>query len=203
MTADRSSIQAIVLAAGAGSRFGGAKLLAPWRGRSLVCASVEAALAAPVDEVIVVLGCDAALVAQALQSGPEAARLRIAVAEDWAQGLAASLRAGLAALPKTSKGCLIFLGDMPATPCDLPSRLVAALTDGAIAAQPEFEGAPAHPVALSAALYPALRALEGDAGAGRLLRTLDGVVRLKTGDPGAVFDIDVADDLSDAAPFRP
>jgi molybdenum cofactor cytidylyltransferase len=183
------SRQAIVLAAGAGTRFGGGKLLADWRGRPLVLAAVETALAAPVEAVIVVLGCEAKRVAKVL-AGVTDARLRLVVADDWADGLSASLRAGVANLPADSAGFLLFLGDMPLIPPDLPPKVLAALENGAPAVQPLHGETPAHPVGFSAALYGELSRLSGDAGAGALLRARPDVVRLSCGEVGAVFDID-------------
>jgi molybdenum cofactor cytidylyltransferase len=183
------SRQAIVLAAGAGSRFGGGKLLADWRGRPLVLAAVETALAAPVEAVIVVLGCEAERVAGVLAAVGDP-RLRLVVADDWADGLSASLRAGVANLPADSAGFLLFLGDMPLIPPDLPPKVLAALESGASAVQPLHGETPAHPVGFSAALYGELSRLSGDAGAGALLRARPGVVRLCCGEAGAVFDVD-------------
>lgn len=186
--------QAVVLAAGAARRFGGGKLLASWRGRPLVAAAVESALASPVDEVIVVLGCDAGPIAAALASlaGP---RLRFARAQDWEEGLAASLRAGVASLPPNSRGFLLFLGDMPAIPAALPARVLTELMKGAPAVQPQRGTKPGHPVGFSRDLYEALSALSGDTGAGALLRARADVVRLPVDDPGSVLDIDHPDDL--------
>jgi molybdenum cofactor cytidylyltransferase len=193
------SRHAIVLAAGAGVRFGGAKLLAPFDGRPLVHAAVAAALATPVEQVIVVLGCDAAAVAAAVGPWPDP-RLALVVANDWEEGLAASLRAGVRGLPPSSAGCLVFLGDMPLIPPGLSAQVLAALAAGAPAVQPRHQGRPAHPVGFSSALYPELLALTGDAGAGALLRGRSDVVQLEADDPGAVFDIDRPGDLERAAP---
>ncbi len=183
------SRQAIVLAAGAGSRFGGGKLLADWRGRPLVLAAVEAALAAPVDGVIVVLGCEAPRVAAVLTALTDA-RLRLVIADDWAEGLSASLRAGVKSLPPDSTGFLLFLGDMPLIPSDLPRKVLSALDGGAPAVQPFHGETPAHPVGFAAALYGELQQLSGDAGAGALLRATPGVVRLPGAEAGASFDVD-------------
>jgi molybdenum cofactor cytidylyltransferase len=192
------SREAIVLAAGAGSRFGGGKLLADWRGRPLVLAAVEAALAAPVDAVIVVLGCEASRVAAALTALADA-RLRLVVADEWAQGLSASLRAGVKSLPPDSTGFLLFLSDMPLIPSDLPPKVLTALDGGAPAVQPFHGETPAHPVGFSASLYAELLQLSGDAGAGVLLRGRPGVVRLSCAEAGAVFDVDRPSDTA-AAP---
>jgi molybdenum cofactor cytidylyltransferase len=118
------------------------------------------------------------------------------VAEDWAEGLAASLRRGVEALPPGSEGLLLFLGDMPLSPPAVGDRALAALKAGAIAVEPVHAGAPAHPVGLSSRLYDALRTLSGDAGARQLLRTLTGVARIETDDAGSVFDVDRPGDLA-------
>lgn len=57
---------ALLLAAGAGTRFGGGKLTASWRGEPLVCAAARIALASPAERVTAVVGKDAGMVAQAL-----------------------------------------------------------------------------------------------------------------------------------------
>lgn len=184
----------LLLAAGAGSRFGGRKLLAPWRGEPLICATARRVLAAPLDAVVCVTGCDAPEVEAALR-GLSDRRLCIVRAPDWALGLSASLRRGIMALPPGSLGAVVFLGDMPRVPAGAAARLVAALSGGAPAAELVHAGHPANPVAFSAALFPALMALRGDAGGRRILPGRAGVVRLETDDPGAVFDIDRVEDL--------
>lgn len=188
-------LHAVVLAAGSGSRFGGGKLLAEWRGRPLVAWAVEAALAAPVEGVVVVLGWQDELVEAAL-APLSGRRLRMVVAPDWVDGLSASLKAGVAALPRDSAGVLLFLGDMPAIPADLPGRVAAALRSGAVAAQPRVGAAPGHPVGLSAALYAEIMQLTGDVGAGPLLKGREGVVRLDVEDAGATLDVDRPEDLT-------
>ena len=55
-----SGIHALILAAGAGSRFGGGKLMAPWRGGVLLDGALDAAFTAPVQAVHVVVGADPA-----------------------------------------------------------------------------------------------------------------------------------------------
>ena len=171
-------LEAIVLAAGAGTRFGGGKLTAPWRGAVLIDGALAAAFAAPIRSVIVVTGADprvaSAAVAFAAQVG-EAPRLRLVHAADHAQGLAASLRTGLEALPPD-----------PA--------LAAALAGGALAAAPVFEGRRGHPVLFGRGLFDDLRALAGDAGARTILARLgEGLVHVPSADAGVLFDVDFKD----------
>ena len=185
-------IHALVLAAGSGSRFGGGKLMAPWRGGVLLDGALDAAFAAPVDAVHVVVGADLAIGAHARARGAE-----IVEAQDHALGLSASLRAGVAALPEGAAGVLVFLGDMPRVPHAILAPLVEAIASGAVAAVPVFEGMIGNPAALSASLFPQLLALEGDRGARALIESLgEAVVRIPAPDAGILFDVDRPDDLS-------
>jgi CTP:molybdopterin cytidylyltransferase MocA len=94
----RAGRHALVLAAGAGRRFGGNKLSALWGGEPLVLAALRSALAARVERVTVVTGAQAPALDPVLSTIDDP-RLRRVVALDWNEGLAASLRAGVASLP--------------------------------------------------------------------------------------------------------
>jgi molybdenum cofactor cytidylyltransferase len=193
------ALEAVVLAAGAGSRFGGGKLLAPWRDGLLIEAALDAAFAAPARSVTLVVGADPGVMPVALEHAMregESARLRLVDAVDHAEGMAASLRAGIAALPADAAGAFVFLGDMPRVPPGLPVRLAERLTPPMLAAAPAFAGRRGHPVLFSAALFPALLALRGDEGARELLAGLgDRLATVAVADSGVVFDIDARDDL--------
>lgn len=182
---------AIVLAAGAGSRFGGGKLLAPYAGGVLVEAAIRAALAAPVERVMVVVQPDAVTASWA-----KGERVTAVPCADWAEGMAASLRAGIVALPADAEGAFVFLGDMPRIPSDIPPKLVEAVRSGAPAALPTCEGRDGHPVLFAARLFPDLLTRKGDQGARRIVAALgDQVARTSTPDPGVLIDIDRPEDL--------
>lgn len=184
-------IYAIVLAAGSGSRFGGGKLMAPWRDGALLDGALDAAFAAPVQAVHVVVGADPAVAAHA-----EARGARVVEARDHALGLSASLKAGIAAMPEDAVGALVLLGDMPRVPHAILEPLVAAIEAGAPAAAPVFEGRLGNPVALSAALFPKVLALEGDRGARALIEDLgEALVHVASPDAGILFDVDAPEDL--------
>lgn len=190
-----------MLAAGSGSRFGGRKLLAPWRGGVLLDAALAAAFAAPVRTVTLVTGADAEDVAAAARAfAPDPQRLRIVHADRHAEGMGASLAAGAAALPDDASGVMVFLGDMPRIPATVPAALAEALAEGAEAATPVFEGRRGHPVAFGAALIPALRTLSGDEGARSVLARLGDHLRpVPTQDGGILFDVDRREDLGDGS----
>lgn len=180
---------AVVLAAGTASRFGGGKLLAPYRGAPLLYGALAAARAAPVAEVVVVTGADAAAVgASALAFDPS---LRLVHAPDYATGMAASLKAGVAALPADVDAAFVFLGDMPRVPPAVLGPLADAVAAGAPAAAPQFNGRRGNPVVLSAALFPQVAALSGDMGARPILQALGRDLALvESPDDGVLFDID-------------
>jgi molybdenum cofactor cytidylyltransferase len=187
-------LDAIVLAAGAGSRFGGGKLLAPWQDRVLLDGALATAFAAPVQTVIVVWGADlrvpAAAEAFATRAGATN-RLRLVHAERHADGIAESLKAGVASLGSDSEGAFVFLGDMPRIPTHIAAVLADAIVAGAAAAAPCFEGRRGHPVLFASTLYPALLGLSGDRGAASVLASLgDGLAVIAAADDGVLFDVD-------------
>jgi len=194
-----SALEAVVLAAGAGARFGGGKLTAPWRGGLLLHGALAAAFAAPARSVSVITGADPAVAPAArafAETAGQASCLRLLHAADHAEGMAATLRAGVASLPPGAAGAFLFLGDMPLVPHGILPRLAKALAQGALAAAPVFEGRRGHPVLLDASLFPALLDLKGDEGAKGVLATLgDRLALVETSDRGVLFDVDVVADL--------
>ena len=186
---------ALVLAAGAGTRFGGGKLLAPNGSGVLLDGALAAAFAAPADPVVLVTGFDTERVAAAARAFAERAgqggRLSLVHAAGHAQGLSASLRAGLAVAPPEAEGVFVFLADMPRVPPAMAGRLAEAIGPR-LAAAPMFQGRRGHPVLLRRALFDRLAALDGDRGAGALLAGLgDELAMVETDDPGVVFDVDL------------
>ncbi len=190
-----SRLYALVLAAGQGARFGGRKLLSPWRGGILLDGALAVALDAPVEAVLLVTGSDGPEVATAGRDFAErrgqGGRLTVVTAHNFAEGLSASLRAGLAALPADAAGVIVFLGDMPVVPSDIPARLAQALAQGAPAAAPIHKGQRGNPVALSRALFPDLALLTGDKGARSLLDGLgEQLALIETESNGILIDVD-------------
>ncbi|MEH3052948.1 MAG: XdhC family protein [Patulibacter minatonensis] len=211
-------LTAIVLAAGAGRRFGGAKQAAEWEGVPLVARAVRAASDGLPEgsEVLVVVGAHEAAVRAAL---PADVPHRVVVATDWADGIGASLRAGLAAArtsaPFAAAGplggpALVLLADQPLVDAALVARVVAdglpALASGAAAARPIVGTTPGHPVLLGPIALTRAADLAGDRGLGPLLDELHvHEVDPAAAGPAAVLDVDHPSDLlaSPAAPLWP
>ena len=195
-------LDSVVLAAGAGTRFGGEKLTAPWRDGVLLDGALGAAFAAPARSIVVVWGADPAVCAAAdafARRRGQTDRLRLLQAADYADGLSASLKAGVRALAADSDGVFVFLGDMPHIPHSIAPALADALAAGAAAAAPIMAGRRGHPALIGKALMPRLLTLSGDKGAGGLLTDLGAALALvATDDSGVLIDVDRPPDLGEA-----
>ena len=172
----------LILAAGAGRRFGEApKLLADVGGRPVVQHAIDAAVEAAVFErLVVVLGAHAGEVHAAIDlRGAEAV-----VCPGWDEGQSASLRCGLEHLAGAVR-VLVLLGDQPLVTADVVRRM-SAEPPGSRAAH---DGVPGHPAVLGPELVASALALRGDAG-------LRDVVDWRLVEVGApVRDLDTPEDL--------
>ena len=164
---DQGRVAAIVLAAGAGSRFGGGKLLASVDGRPLLQHTLDRVAEAGIDDVIVVLGADAAAVEAAIEWRTE----RRVVNPEPERGLASSLAIGRAALGEGIDAVLIALGDQPTVRTDVIRSLLDAPADPArpvvVPAYADDRGR--NPVLVRSAGFALLDEASGDRGLGPVL----------------------------------
>jgi molybdenum cofactor cytidylyltransferase len=178
----------LVLAAGAGTRFGErSKLLAELEGRPLLEHAVAAQCAvAELDRVLVVLGASA----EEILSRVDFKRAETVVCSRWQEGQAYSLRCGVEHL--TSAGevnrVIVTLGDQPR----VSSELIARFVDEAPGTRAVYRGVPGHPVVLGPVHLRAIGGLRGDLGARGLLQ---GGPAIECGDSSAVRDVDTPEDL--------
>ena len=184
------TVAGLLLAAGSGSRLGGPKALLEVDGRTFVERGVTLLRDAGCDPVVVVLGAGADQV-------PPLAGAQTLLAADWAEGLGASLRAGLTALSASdATACVIALVDQPEVGVDAVRRLISvgAERDAAVAT---YDGQPRNPVLLSRRCWPDVAALAvGDVGARAWLRAHpDQVLEVACDDTGSPRDVDTAADL--------
>jgi nicotine blue oxidoreductase len=189
----RSGVSAVLLAAGAGSRFGGGKLLAPYRGRHLIEAALSNLVDAPVDERVVVVGDDA----QRLREVCEPYGFKVVENPDWARGMSTSVRAGLRSLGPEARAAVVLLADQPLVGAGAVERLVAAFEAGAKVAVATYGGRPRNPVVFSREVWPLLMTeLSGDEGARSFLRRHPELVtRVPCDEVGDPADVDTAEDL--------
>jgi molybdenum cofactor cytidylyltransferase len=184
----------IVLAAGAGSRFGGpSHKLAQAIGESTVLSrTLEAAIGSGLPVIVVTT---AGLAQLALRS--VAARDIVLFPADGsaagaALGMGYSIAAGVAARPDAS-GWIVLPGDMPLVTPSTLQRIARALADHLVV-YAEHQGRRGHPVGFSSGLYSDLLGLSGDEGARRLLARYP-ALGLDVDDPGVLVDIDTPRDL--------
>ena len=177
----------LVLAAGAGSRFGAVKQLATYRGRPLI----EHALAAVADlePRVVVLGH----AAQEILARADLHGARPVLCPEWAEGQAASVRCGVAALGDVD-AAVVVLGDQPLLTREAVAALAAA-AGRAEAARAAYGGRPGHPVLLGRTLLDRAGELRGDAGFRALLEDVR-VHDVEIGDLADPTDIDTQEELA-------
>ncbi|MGI8860926.1 MAG: nucleotidyltransferase family protein [Rubrobacteraceae bacterium] len=192
-----SGVSAILLAAGAGSRFGGGKLLAPYRGHPLVEAVLSELRGAPVDEIIVVLGKSARDEGERLRRVCLLYGARIAGNPKWEEGISTSVKRGLSACAPDARAAVILLGDQPLVGAAAVARLVRAFERGTEVAAATYGGRLRNPVLFSRGVWPMLEVeLSGDEGARRFLREhKDLVTEVPCDDVADPADVDTVEDL--------
>lgn len=195
-------VAAVVLAAGLSRRMAPRnKLLAPdAAGVPMIRRVVENVLGSQARPVIVVTGHERAGVEAALAGLP----VRLAHAADYADGLSASLKAGLAALPGEAEGVVVCLGDMPLVTGAMLDRMMAAFDpeEGRAIVMPVFEGKPGNPILWSREFLPEMMQLTGDAGARQLAsRHAERVAEVDMADRAVLLDFDTPEALRTAPGF--
>jgi CTP:molybdopterin cytidylyltransferase MocA len=182
-------VAAVVLAAGAGQRFGGDKLAAVWRDEPLLSHVMRAVRDRP--GVVVHRPGDRFVEEAALRAGMTAR-----ANPHPEHGLSESLRVGLAALDTAAvEWALIVLGDQPLLRPDAIASLIAAIDGAHDLIRPvyaEEPGRPGHPVLVHRRLWPLAESLRGDQGLGSVAPK-ERMVLVPV--PGSNPDVDTPDDL--------
>jgi molybdenum cofactor cytidylyltransferase len=178
-------IAGLILAAGAGTRFGPEpKLLAKLDGRPLLEHAVRAQCdVRELERVVVVLGSHA----EELLASVELVRAEPVICENWRDGQAASLRCGVAALAGADK-VLVTLGDEPL----ITPLLIGRFLEEPAGTRAVYDGRPGHPVVFGPEQFRALQRLTGDIGARELLR---GGPTIECAELCSGRDVDTPDDL--------
>ena len=189
-------VAAIVLAAGQSQRMGRQnKLLAEIDGTAMVAHTVDAILASTVESVTVVLGHEADRVRDSLSSR----NVTFVENPDYAEGLSASLKRGLASLPPGTDAALICLGDMPRISAAEIEYLIAsyAPNQGHVICVPTHNGKRGNPVLIGRRFFAEVQDIAGDVGARTLIGFYpDLVIEVEMENDAILLDIDTPEALA-------
>jgi molybdenum cofactor cytidylyltransferase len=182
-----------VLAAGGSSRLGQAKQLVRLRGVPVVRRQCLCALAAGVGDVVVVLGSDQ----QRHRAVLTDLELEVIVNEEWAEGLASTLRCAVRAAQRRRAALLVLPCDQYRIVLDdlrtLHSRWRAAPSNPCVSVWDDYVGPPAI---LPLEFFERVLQLRGDVGARSLLSGPAAATTGRMANPRAPFDLDAPADLT-------
>ncbi len=187
-------VAALIMAAGRSRRMAPLNklLVEDARGQAMILRVVDHALASHARPVIVVTGHEQERIEAALAGRP----VIFAHAEDFFDGLSASLRAGLAAVPPEAEGVLVCLGDMPLVTGSMIDRLIAAFDpeEGRRIVMPTCRGKQGNPMLWDRVLIPEMMAVTGDVGARHLAGLhADTVAEVEMADDAVLRDFDTTE----------
>jgi CTP:molybdopterin cytidylyltransferase MocA len=190
----------VLLAAGGSRRLGTPKQLVRYRARPLLWLAITAARGAlPSSPLIVVVGAEALRMRLALRRARCGAR--VVTNAQWQDGMATSLRLGLAAAGRGTKAALVLVVDQPLVGAAALRRLVAAWRQRpGLPAAAWYEGRAGVPAVLPRRRWRALASLRGDEGARALLRRTGTLTLVDM--PEAAVDVDTPADMRRLAAAR-
>ncbi len=180
-------IAAVVLAAGASRRLGQPKQLVELAGEALLRRAVRMALEAGCRPVVAVVPPEHARL-DAVLEGLEVQRC---VNPDAAEGMGASIRVGVGALPDPVEAVLLLTVDQVAVDPGLLGRLLTAYRSGTGTLACAYEGQVGIPAIFPRSAFPDLRRCRGDRGARDLLKGARALAFPRGGE-----DLDTPEDLA-------
>jgi molybdenum cofactor cytidylyltransferase len=170
-------------------------------GVPMILRVVDQVLASRARPVIVVTGHERERVEEALAGRP----VIFAHADDYAEGLSASLKAGLAAVPPTAEGVMVCLGDMPLVTQAAMERIIGTFDpeEGRAIVQPTFRGKQGNPMLWGREFLPEMLTITGDIGARHLAaRHAARLAEVEMADDAVLRDFDTTDSLRGAPGFE-
>jgi len=188
---ETSKVAGVILAAGQSTRFGRPKQLLDICGKTAIRWVAEAAVTAPLDLVIIVVGNAANDIERELTGLDVLTELN----PDFADGQSTSMRAGLRALPDDVDAALFLLGDQPTMTPEIIAEVIDTYREsGASMVQARYRGVTGHPVLFDRSMFNALDSVTGDRGARQVIARRPELVRYAEIDQDALIDIDTEAD---------
>ncbi|MGO9997316.1 MAG: NTP transferase domain-containing protein [Acetobacteraceae bacterium] len=191
------TIAAIVLAAGRSRRMAphNKLLVADRTGKPMIARVVDNVLSSKTRPILVVTGHQSEQVQHALGGRP----VRYVHADDYAEGLSASLKSGIAAVPEECSAALVCLGDMPLVTGRMIDRLLGTYDpdEGRLIVLPTFRGKQGNPMLWDRRFFSEILQISGDSGARFLLgKHLEVVTEVEMADDAVLRDFDTTDSLN-------
>ena len=190
----RPKVAAIVLAAGASTRYGQPKQLLPVGPRTMLQHVVDVVLASPVDQTIVVLGHRAGQIGATLKDTPA----DIVTNEEWEAGLSTSVQAGLRVIRPDVQAALFVLADQPAITPEIIAALLGRYREtGAPIVVPTYQGKRGNPALFDRSLFAELMKVRNDQGGRQLIEMYrDRIQRVEVGSEAVLVDVDTEEDYN-------
>ena len=198
-------IAAVVLAAGRSRRMAphNKLLVTDKAGKPMIARVVDNVLSSGARPVLVVLGHQSEQVEKALAGKP----VRFIHAADYAEGLAASLKSGIAAVAADCAAAIVCLGDMPLVTGRMIDRLISAYDpeEGRQIVLTTFRGKQGNPMLWDRRFFPEILQISGDSGARFLTgKYAEVLAEIEMGDDAVLRDFDTTDALATLPPrMRP
>jgi molybdenum cofactor cytidylyltransferase len=199
------TVAAVVLAAGRSRRMAphNKLLIADRTGKPMIARVVDNVLSSKARPILVVTGHQPKEIEHALGGRP----VRYVHAAEYAEGLSASLKAGIAAVPPEAAAAIVCLGDMPLVTGRMIDRLLEVYDadEGRLVVLPTFRGKQGNPMLWDRRFFPEILQIAGDSGARFLLgRYMEHVAEVEMSDDAVLRDFDTADSLAELPPrLRP
>ena len=189
---------AIVPAAGAAERFGGAKLLASVGSDVLLERTIRSLLDGGVERVVVVLGPDASDIRKGVPA-LDARGVRVATNRKPERGMLSSIQTGLREI--SGDPILVLPGDMPYVEAATVSTLLREQATRGGILSPRFDGKRGHPVVIPGSLRDEILGAADGATLHDVLRAhASDRTDLDVYDRGVIRDVDEPKDLAEPAP---
>jgi molybdenum cofactor cytidylyltransferase len=185
-------VAAIVLAAGASTRYGQPKQLLPVGSRTMLQHVVDIVLASPVDQTIVVLGHRAGEMGATLKDAPA----DIVINEEWEAGLSTSVQAGLRTVRPDVQAALFVLADQPAITTEIIAALLGRYREtGAPIVVPTYQGKRGNPTLFDRSLFAELMEVRNNQGGRQLVEMYgDRIEKVEVGSEAVLVDVDTEED---------
>ena len=194
-------IGAVILAAGSSSRLGEPKQLVTFRDKPLLQKVIDLCAPLNLSSQVIVLGANS----DAIQEGVDPGKFNFVLNEEWSEGIAGSIRKGVAYSLELNPECrhlMILLSDQPFVSTELLQKLLKAHITGTKEITASlYKGDTGVPAIFSKSIFPLLMELKGDQGAKKIMKQFPDKVASVPFEMG-YFDVDTPEDQAELRKFE-